>query len=112
MPGPKKTLYFKDAKLISMCPLSTMTPGGGVNITMITYNNIAQIGIVCCNRDIKCLEPLAQYSLEAFDMLEACVDDPALNIEDIGEVIDEHEYLHEHEHELDIFMSNQRDIYR
>lgn len=109
MPGPKETLYFKDAKLISMYPLSTMTPGGGVNFTMITYNNVAQIGIVCCNRDIKCLEPLAQYSLEAFDMLEACVDDPALNIEDIGEVVNEHEheYGYEHEHELDMFMKNE-----
>ena len=87
MPGPKNTMYFKDAKLISTYPLSTMTPGGGVNITMVTYNDIAQIGVVCCNREIKDLEPLSQYFLEAFDMLEACVDNPALTVEDIGEVV-------------------------
>jgi diacylglycerol O-acyltransferase len=85
MPGPKKTLYFKDAKLLATYPISTMTPGGGVNITMVTYNNIAQIGLVCCNRKIDSLEPLAQYFQEAFDMLEACVDNPLLNIKDIGE---------------------------
>jgi diacylglycerol O-acyltransferase len=87
MPGPKNTLYFKDAKLVATYPISTMTPGGGVNITMVTYNDIAQIGVVCCNREIKDLEPLSQYFLEAFDMLEACVDNPGLTVEDIGEVV-------------------------
>jgi WS/DGAT/MGAT family acyltransferase len=84
MPGPKNTLYFKDAKLISNYPVSAMTPGGGVNITMLTYNNIAQIGVVCCNSEIESLEPMAKYFLEAFDMLEACVDDPNLNVDDIA----------------------------
>jgi len=89
MPGPKKILYFKDAKLLATYPISTMTAGGGVNITMVTYNNIAQIGLVCCNRKIDSLEPLAQYIQEAFDMLEACVDNPLLSVEDIGEVVSE-----------------------
>jgi WS/DGAT/MGAT family acyltransferase len=84
MPGPKNTLYFKDAKLISNYPVSAMTPGGGVNITMLTYNNIAQVGIVCCNSEIESLEPMAKYFVEAFDMLEACVDDPSLNVDDIA----------------------------
>ncbi|MGB1263774.1 MAG: wax ester/triacylglycerol synthase domain-containing protein [Cognaticolwellia sp.] len=86
MPGPAKTLYFKDAKLLANYPVSTMTPGGGVNITMLTYNGIAQIGVVCCDNEIKSLEPMAKYFQEAFDMLEGCVDDPSLNVDDIGEV--------------------------
>jgi diacylglycerol O-acyltransferase len=85
MPGPPTTLYFKDAKLVANYPISTMTPGGGVNITMITYNGIAHIGLVCCASKIASLEPMAQYFQEAFDMLEGCVDDPSLNIDDIGE---------------------------
>jgi WS/DGAT/MGAT family acyltransferase len=85
MPGPAKTLYFKDAKLIATYPISAMTPGGGVNITMITYNGIAQFGLVCCNSKISSLEPMALYFQEAFNMLEACVDDPSLNVDDIGE---------------------------
>jgi WS/DGAT/MGAT family acyltransferase len=85
MPGPRKTLYFKDAKLLANYPISTMTPGGGVNITMVTYNGIAQIGLVCCASKIASLESMAQYFQEAFDMLEGCVDDPSLNIDDIGE---------------------------
>jgi WS/DGAT/MGAT family acyltransferase len=85
MPGPQNTLYFKDAKLLAIYPISTMTPGGGVNITMLTYNGIAHIGMVCCNSKISSLEPMAQYFAEAFDMLEGCVDNPSLNFNDIGE---------------------------
>jgi WS/DGAT/MGAT family acyltransferase len=87
MPGPPKILYFKDAKLVANYPISTMTPGGGVNITMVTYSGTANIGLVCCNKNIPSLEPMAQYFHEAFDMLEKCVDDPSLNIDDIGEKI-------------------------
>jgi diacylglycerol O-acyltransferase len=87
MPGPPKTLFFKDAKLLANYPISTMTPGGGVNITMLTYNGIAQIGLVCCDSEISSLEPMSQYIQEAFEMLEECVDDPSLNVDDIGEQV-------------------------
>jgi predicted transcriptional regulator YheO len=82
-------MYFKDSQLLATYPISTITPGGGVNITMVTYNGQANIGLVCCNNNIDSLEPLAIYCLEAFDMLEKCVDDPNLNIEDVGKNINE-----------------------
>lgn len=89
MPGPKHEKYFKDAKLLAVYPISTMTPGGGVNVTLMTYNGMANIGMVCCNKHIKSLQPLAEYCREAFEMLEASVDDPSLSIDDIGEHSDE-----------------------
>ena len=66
-----------------------MTPGGGINITIVTYNNVAQIGLVCCNTKIDSLDPLATYFLDAFEMLEKCVDDPSLNVDDIGEIVEQ-----------------------
>ena len=89
MPGPSELMYFKDSQLLAAYPLSTITPGGGVNITMVTYSGRANIGLVCCNKNIDSLEPLALYCIEAFDILEKCIDDPSLNIEDIGEKINE-----------------------
>ncbi|NDW23018.1 wax ester/triacylglycerol synthase domain-containing protein [Alteromonas hispanica] len=88
VPGPKDTRYLKDAKLLACYPISTMTPGGGVNITFMTYADTANVGLVCCNKNIESLQPLALYVKEAFDMLEASVDNPRLNIDDIGEHID------------------------
>lgn len=91
VPGPSDLRYLKDSKLLACYPISTMTPGGGVNITLITYNGVANVGMVCCDKNIKSLEPLAQYFTEAFDMLEKCIDDPSLNIDDIGEKVrDDH----------------------
>lgn len=88
VPGPKDTRYLKDAELLACYPISTMTPGGGVNITLMTYAGTANVGLVCCNKNIESLQPLARYVKEAFDMLEASVDDPRLNIDDIGEQVD------------------------
>ena len=89
VPGPKQARYLKESRLKAIYPISTITPGGGVNITLLTYDKTANIGIVACNRHIKSLEPMAEYFVEAFDMLEQCIDNPDLNIEDIGEKIDE-----------------------
>ncbi|MEW9799113.1 wax ester/triacylglycerol synthase domain-containing protein [Alteromonas sp. CYL-A6] len=88
VPGPNDVRYLKDSELLGNYPVSTMTPGGGVNITLMTYAGKANIGMVCCNKNIKSLQPLVEYFQEAFDMLEASVDDPSLNIDDIGEHIE------------------------
>ncbi|MFT6733137.1 MAG: diacylglycerol O-acyltransferase [Polaribacter sp.] len=87
VPGPKEVMYFKDCKLKSIYPISTITAGGGVNITLMTYNNVANVGIVCCDKEIKSLEPLAQHFKDAFELLEKSVHDYELNIDDIGEKI-------------------------
>jgi WS/DGAT/MGAT family acyltransferase len=107
MPGPAEIMYFKDSQVIAAYPISTITPGGGVNITMVTYSGQANIGLVCCNNKIDSLEPLARYCLEAFDLLEKCVDDPNLNIDDIGERITE-----EYTSIVDDDPYNQKDVNR
>jgi WS/DGAT/MGAT family acyltransferase len=103
VPGPADRRYLKDSKLLACYPISTMTPGGGVNITLITYAGTANVGIVCCDKNVKSLEPMSKYCIEAFEMLEKCIDDPSLSIDDIGErvrvndlsIIDEESYHEE-----------------
>ncbi|MDF2177118.1 wax ester/triacylglycerol synthase family O-acyltransferase [Aliiglaciecola sp. CAU 1673] len=89
VPGPKEMRYLRDAKLLAAYPISTITPGGGVNVTLLTYGDAANIGIVCSDRNIDSLDNMAHYFQEAFELLERCVDDPSLTIEDIGEYVDE-----------------------
>ena len=100
MPGPKETRYFRDCKLKGVYPISTITPGGGVNITLLTCGNTANVGLVCCDNDIKSLEPLAEYFKESFELLEKSVEDDTLNIDDIGENVRqvEHSSVVEHQH--------------
>lgn len=85
VPGPKGVHYLKDARLKASYPISTITPGGGVNITLLTYDNRANVGIVCCDKHIKDLQPMADYFNQAFEMLEQSVSDANLSIENIGE---------------------------
>lgn len=85
VPGPQKPLFYGDCQALSIYPISALTPGGGVNITLLTYNGVANVGLVCCNDEIKDLDPMAQYFVEAFELLEACVEDPSINIDDLGE---------------------------
>lgn len=87
VPGPAEERFFGDAKLLAVYPISTIVPGGGVNITLLTYNNIANVGIVCCDTNIKSLENMAKYFNDAFELMEKAIEDPTLSIEDIGERI-------------------------
>lgn len=87
IPGPNHTRYLKDAKLLACYPISTMTPGGGVNITLLTYNGKANVGLVCADRYIDSLESMAQYFKDAFTLLEKSIDDPSTSIDDIGEKV-------------------------
>lgn len=104
VPGPAETRYFGDAKLLALYPISTIVPGGGVNITLMTYDNTANVGIVCCDTNIKSLENMALYFNDAFDLLEKAIDDPTLTIDDIGErivdppltLVDDDPYKHPH----------------
>lgn len=89
MPGPPEIMYLKDSRMLATYPISTITPGGGLNITMVSYNGRANIGFVCCNNNIDSLEPLARYCIEAFSVLEKCIDDPNINIDDIGGIVNE-----------------------
>ncbi|WP_018694013.1 wax ester/triacylglycerol synthase domain-containing protein [Algicola sagamiensis] len=86
MPGPKQQLYFQESAVVATYPISTIPPGGGINVTMLTYNGRVNVGMVCCNRDIKSLAPMKAYLHEAFDLLERSVDDHRVTTDDIGEV--------------------------
>lgn len=84
MPGPAQKMYFKDCELLASYPISTITPGGGVNITMVTYDGQANIGFVCCNKNIQTLEPLAKYCEQAFALLEKSADDYAVSTDSLA----------------------------
>ncbi|REL36229.1 wax ester/triacylglycerol synthase domain-containing protein [Thalassotalea euphylliae] len=86
VPGPRQDLYFGGSRVNNFYPISVLTPGGGVNITLLTYRDKAEIGLVCSDRKIKSLEPLASYFQEAFELLSDSVNNPELTTDDLGEL--------------------------
>ena len=85
MPGPRESMYFRDCQVKAIYPLSAITPGGGINITLLTYDDVANVGIVCCDNDIKSLQPLVGFIHEALYMLEQSVEDPSVSTDGIRE---------------------------
>ena len=106
MPGPKDIRYFGESKLLAIYPISTIVPGGGVNITLLTYGDKANVGLVCSDRKIKSVESMALYFNDAFELLEKSVEDFNVSIQDIGErvvvdhkaIIEEHHFPEHEEH--------------
>jgi diacylglycerol O-acyltransferase len=74
VPGSKNPLYMKGATLEQMYPISTLTPGLRMNITLFSYAGKLHFGIVA-TQDMEDLDSLAQYMEEEFQNLESVVFD-------------------------------------
>jgi diacylglycerol O-acyltransferase len=79
VPGPEKPLYLKGAKLEEMYPLSALTPGNHLNITLYSYDGRLHFGLIATSAMPR-LEVLSDYIHDAFDELEAAVAAPGLKL--------------------------------
>ena len=65
VPGPRDPLYAAGAELLHYYPVSTIVDGQGLNITVQSYLDTLDFGLVACRE----LVP------DLWDMLDAIVDD-------------------------------------
>ncbi|WP_084197586.1 WS/DGAT/MGAT family O-acyltransferase [Solimonas soli] len=63
VPGPKRTLYWNGARLDGMYPVSIVTDGLALNITLTSYVDRVEFGVIACRRTL----PRVQRLLEYFD---------------------------------------------
>ncbi len=77
VPGPVKPLYLKGAKLEEMYPISALTPGNHLNITLYSYDGRLQFGLVATSA-MPNLEVLSDYIHDAFNELEIAVTTPRI----------------------------------
>lgn len=71
--GPRKQLYLCGAPLQAIYPISTISPGLALNITMFTYRDTLHVGIVAGHSAIPDLEPVAVNLRSALDELESAM---------------------------------------
>lgn len=69
----REPLYLAGAKLISMVPVSFLSDGYGLNVTLIGYGDKVTLGFVGCRDTIPHLQRLAIYTDAALDELEAAI---------------------------------------
>ena len=67
VPGPRHPLYAAGAKLLHYYPVSTIVDGQGLNVTVQTYLDTLDFGLVACRELVPDLQT----------MLDAVVDDLA-----------------------------------
>ena len=72
LPGPDSPRYLQGSRVERMYPISTLSPGLRLNITMFSYDGILHFGIVA-TRDLPELQSLADRIVEEFQDLERAV---------------------------------------
>jgi len=73
VPGPAAPLYIAGARLLTMAPCSIPFHGQALNITVESYCDSLDFGLVACRRTVPDLAELADKLLPALDELEAAV---------------------------------------
>ncbi len=73
VPGPRAALYLAGAKLKHYYPVSTVTDGQGLNITVQSYLDTLDFGLVSCRELVPDLWDLVDYCVDEVNALVALV---------------------------------------
>lgn len=71
VPGPKQTLYFNGARMEGTYPVSIVLDGQALNITLTSYGDDMEVGLVACRRTLPHMQKLLQYLEDGLAELEA-----------------------------------------
>ncbi|MFT4046385.1 MAG: wax ester/triacylglycerol synthase family O-acyltransferase [Solimonas sp.] len=82
VPGPKRTLYWNGAKLEGMYPVSIITDGLALNITLTSYVDRVEFGVIACRRTLPRIQRLLDYFEQGLAELEAAPPAPAMQPDD------------------------------
>lgn len=70
VPGPKNPLYWNGARLEGMYPVSIPVDGAVLNITVTSYVDSLDFGIIACRRSVPSAQRLIDYLEDALKELE------------------------------------------
>ncbi len=70
VPGMQETMYWNGARLDGNYPVSIVTDGIAVNITLLTYDKNVDFGIIACRRSVPQVQRLIDYMEDSLVELE------------------------------------------
>ena len=73
VPGIRETMYWNGARLNGSYPLSIVTDGIALNITLVTYGENVDFGIIACRRSVPHVQRMIDYMEESLQELEDAV---------------------------------------
>ena len=73
VPGPRQQLYWNGARLDGIYPASIIIDGFAMNITLVSYHQSLDFGIVACRRSLPQIQRMIDHLEEALvELEEAC----------------------------------------
>ena len=73
VPGPRKPMYFAGSKVLTYFPVSIATHGSALNITLQSYVDRLDFGLVACKIAVPEVQEIANSIVEEFELLKAAV---------------------------------------
>ncbi|MEO0437702.1 MAG: wax ester/triacylglycerol synthase family O-acyltransferase [Pseudomonadota bacterium] len=70
VPGPREQLYWNGARLDGMYPASIVFDGFAMNITLISYNDNLDFGIIACRRSLPQIQRMIDHLEDSLAELE------------------------------------------
>ena len=70
VPGIRQPMYWNGARMDGSYPLSIVMDGMALNITLVTYDQNVDFGIIACRRSLPLVQRLIDYMEEALQELE------------------------------------------
>jgi diacylglycerol O-acyltransferase len=74
VPGPNVPVYLCGAKLLAHYPVSVITDGQGLNITLVGYLGQLHFGLLACRELVPDIETLADYLADELELLLKAAD--------------------------------------
>jgi diacylglycerol O-acyltransferase len=74
VPGPKEPLYWNGARLEGMYPVSIVLDRIALNITLTSYIDQIEFGLIACRRTLPSMQRLLDYLERSLFELEVAVD--------------------------------------
>ncbi|TDU31075.1 diacylglycerol O-acyltransferase [Panacagrimonas perspica] len=70
VPGPKQTLYWNGARLEGIYPVSIPVDGMALNITLVSYGDQLNFGLIACRRSVPHVQRMLEYLEQGLVELE------------------------------------------
>lgn len=71
VPGPKNRLYFNGAEIEGVYPVSIVIDGQALNITLNSYADKLEFGLIACRRSLPSMQRLLAYLEESLVEIES-----------------------------------------
>ena len=76
VPGPTEPLYWNGAKLDALYPASIVLDGQALNITMTSYLDKLEVGLIACRHALPKMQNLLQHLEDEIQRFEQIIDAP------------------------------------